>query len=76
MKRPEDFITDIAQYCASKGGYIKQAKPNQYGLKPVKFELSNEGDRKTFNEIYKTLKNANLGPLVRTPSGGTLANVE
>lgn len=69
-KKPEDFVTDIAQYCASKGGYIHQNKPNQRGLKPVKFEISKDEDRKTFNDIYKTLKNANLGPLKRTPSDG------
>lgn len=68
--RPEDFVTDIAQYCASKGGYIHQQKPNQCGLKPVHFEISVEKDRETFNEIYKTLKKSNLGTLVRTKSGG------
>ena len=68
-KKPEDFITDIAQYCAAKGGFIHQNKPDQHGLKPVKFEISKDEDRKTFNEIYKTLKNANLGPLIRTQSG-------
>lgn len=69
-KKSKEFVTDIAKYCASIGGYIKQDKPNQSGLKSVKFELFNEGDRKTFNDLYKTLKNANLGPLQRTPSGG------
>ena len=68
-KKPEDFITDIAKYCAFKGGYTKQDKPDQRRLKPLQFEISVEKDRNEFNEIYKKLKNSGLNPLVRTKSG-------
>lgn len=71
MRNKVEFITGIAKYLASKGGYTKQIKPNRCGLAGAKkYDLNNPEEVKDFNEIYQTLLDSDLGEMVMTPSGG------
>lgn len=65
------FTLPLTNYLASKGGYTKQAKPNRVRVAGTKkYDLNNKEDVEEFNEIYQTLLNSNLGPMVMTGSGG------
>lgn len=71
----KEFVTEIGKFIASKAKGKHQKKFNQYGLNnTLKLDLRNNDDIKLFNEIYVKFKQSELGPIIRTPSGGISQN--
>ena len=73
-KKPEEFITNIAKYLASKGGMVHLSKPDRSRLRKKVFLIDDEKEREEWNDILLTLRCSDLTPSIDRTEKGQIRN--